>query len=37
MLWAYLTALVLLFGASWANHMRELRNIAARRRTPDEY
>ena len=37
MLWAYLTALVLLFGASWAKHMRELRCIAARRRTPDEY
>ena len=37
MLWAYLTALVLLLGASWANHLRHLRCIAARRRQPDEY
>ena len=37
MLWAYLTALVLLLGAAWAKHMRRLRMLAARRRQPDEY
>ena len=37
MLWAYLTALVLLLGAAWAKHLRRLRGLAARRRKPDEY
>lgn len=37
MLWAYLTALVLLLGACWAGHMRRLRCMAWRRRIPDEY
>lgn len=37
MLWAYLTALVLLFGAAWSKHLRRLRNMLARRRIPDEY
>lgn len=37
MLWAYLTALVLLFGAAWAKRMRQLRCMSARRRQPDEY
>lgn len=37
MLWAYLTALILLFGAAWARHLKRLRGIAARRRVPDEY
>jgi len=37
MLWAYLTALILLLGAAWAKHLRRLRCLAARRRQPDEY
>lgn len=37
MLWAYLTALILLLGAAWAKHLRRLRLLAARRRQPDEY
>jgi YihY family inner membrane protein len=37
MLWAYLTALMLLFGAAWAKRLRQQRNMLMRRRVPDEY